>query len=313
MDFSLSIFPLSGPPVSLLEDASRTVKNNLAARERLFLGLALLTAIAGAAIIGLHPWASVVSIPVAIAAAAAATAAAFLCGSLGLGFGALLMPALILLGIEPRVAVASSLIAQLVSVPLGGASHASFGHVRARILAPLLCAGFLGTLAGVEFSISIGEFLLTILIGASTIVMGLLVLTRNVLEVGAGRADERAVRWQALVVIGLVAGFAASAFGTGWGPVGVSLLLLAGIAPKLAVGSSVTARAPIALSATLAYFFLAGPQRIVEAGILVPIVAGGMFGILFGSSAARRSGDRRLHQAVGLAIVILGLLVFFAV
>lgn len=310
MDFSLFIFPLSGPPVSLLEDASRTVEDNLAGRERLLLGLALLTAIAAAAMIGMHPWVSEISIPAAFAAAAVA---AFLCGSLGLGFGAVLMPALLLLGIEPRVAVASSLIAQLVTVPLGGASHASFGHVRVRIVAPLLGAGFLGTFAGAQFSISIGEFLLTILIAVSTIVMGILVLTRVVFEVGAGRKDERAVRWQALVVIGLVAGFAASAFGTGWGPVGVSLLLLAGIAPKLAVGSSVTARAPIALSATLAYFSLAGPQRVVELGVLVPIVAGGVLGILLGSVAARRLGDRRLRQAVGFVIVTLGLLVFLKV
>lgn len=244
---------------------------------------------------------------------AAVAAAAFLCGSLGLGLGAVLMPALILLGIEPRVAVASSLIAQLVTVPLGGASHASFGHVRARIVAPLMGAGFLGTFAGAQFSISIGQFLLTILTAVSTIVIGILVLTRTVLEIGAGRKDERAVRWQAFVVIGLVAGFAASAFGTGWGPVGVSLLLLAGIAPKLAVGSSVTARAPIALSATpatLAYFSLVGPQRVVELGILVPIVGGGVLGILLGSVAVRRLGDRRLHQAVGFVIVTLGLLVF---
>ncbi len=304
------LIPLSARPVSLSEDASRTVEDRLAARERLLLGLALLTAVAAAAIVGMQPWVSKTSIPVALAAAAAA---AFLCGSLGLGFGALLMPALLLLGIEPRVAVASSLIAQLVTVPLGGASHASFGHVRARIVVPLMGAGLLGTFAGAQFSISIGQFLLTILIAASTIVMGILVLTRGVLEVGAGRKEGRAVRWQALVAIGLVAGFAASAFGTGWGPVGVSLLLLAGIAPKLAVGSSVTARAPIALSATLAYFSLAGPQRVVELGILVPIVAGGVLGILLGSVAARRLGDRRLRQAVGLVIVTLGLLVFFKV
>lgn len=304
------VITLSARPVSFSEAASRTVEEKLAARERLLLGLALLTAIAAAAIIGMHPRVSEMSIPAAFAAAAAA---AFLCGSLGLGFGALLMPALILLGIEPRVAVASSLIAQLVTVPMGGASHASFGHVRARIVAPLLGSGFLGTFAGAQFSISIGEFLLAILIAVSTIVMGILVLTRGVLEVGAGRRDERAVRWHALVVIGLVAGFAASAFGTGWGPVGVSLLLLAGIAPKLAVGSSVTARAPIALSATLAYFSLAGPQRVVELGILIPIVAGGVLGILFGSVAARHLGDRRLRRAVGFAIVTLGLLVFFKV
>ncbi|MGQ0796712.1 MAG: sulfite exporter TauE/SafE family protein, partial [Methanobacteriota archaeon] len=219
-------------------------------------------------------------------------------------------PALLLLGVDPRVAVASSLISQLVVVPLGGVSHASLGHVRAGVVAPLLGAGVAGTFLGAQFSVSVDEPLLALLIAGSTIVMGILVLARSSLERDAGAHPERTVRTTAIVGIGLVAGFAAAAFGTGWGPVGVSLLLLAGLLPKVAVGSSVIARGPLALSATLAYVAIAGPQEVVEVDVLLPIVAGGVVGILAGSLVTRRLADRWLRPAVGLAIVALGFLVF---
>lgn len=288
-----------------------TVADRLAVRERWLLATAVVAAVSSLAVLGLVP--PTTSVPVQ-AALAAAAAAAFLCGSLGLGFGAFLVPALLLLDVEPRVAVASSLISQLVVVPLGGASHASFGHVRARVVTPLLAAGILGTALGAQFSISIDAVLLAILIAGSTILMGILVLVRGAIErEAASLREDGSLGWPVIVGIGLIAGFAAAAFGTGWGPVGVSLLLLAGTLPKLAIGSSVTARGPIALSATLAYLVIAGPQQIVELDVLLPIVAGGAFGILAGSVVTRRLPDRRLRQAVGAAIVVLGLLVLFKV
>ncbi len=248
-----------------------------------------------------------------MAALAAAAAAAFLCGSLGLGFGAILVPALLLLAIEPRVAVASSLMSQVLVMPLGSASHASFGHVRVRIVAPLLATGVLGAFAGAQFAISIPALQLTLLIAATTILMGILVLTRPALETQAEPSENGFLGWAGLLGIGLLAGFAASAFGTGWGPVGVSLLLLVGTAPRLAVGASVTARAPIALSATAAYLLLAGPQQVVAPAVLLPIIAGGIVGVLLGSVVARRLGDSRLRYVIGIAIVVLGLLVFLKV
>ncbi len=238
----------------------------------------------------------------------AALAAAFLMGSLGSGFGALLVPSLILLQIEPRVAVASSLISQVVVVPLGGTSHASLGHVRTRIVAPLLAAGILGTLLGAQFSVSISDFLLKILIAVSTAVMGILVLILGNLDRNSELKDENGLPRRGLLLVGLVAGFAASAFGTGWGPVGVSLLLLMGMVPRLAIGSSLTARAPVALSATIAYLLLGSPQRVVELNVLAPILAGGALGVLAGSAVTRRVDDRWLRQAFGVVIVALSIL-----
>lgn len=282
----------------------------VAARERWFLGAAIVAATAAVIGLGLVPG---TTHAVSFAALAIAAASAFLCGALGLGFGAFLVPALLLLEVEPRLAVASSLIAQTAVVPLGSLSHASFGHVRARVVAPLVAAGIVGTFVGARFSLSMDDLVLAVLIGASTVLMGILVLIRGLIERGAHPREEAAISWQALAGIGLAAGFAAAAFGTGWGPVGVSLLILAGLLPKLAIGSSVTARAPIALSAAFAYVVLAGPQRVLELPVLLPVVAGGVFGILTGSVVTRRLGNGRLRHVVGLAIIALGLVVFLKV
>lgn len=289
--------------------AASTVYDGAVARERILIRMALVSGVGAALALSFLPGEA--SFPVQAALAAAAVAA-FLCGSLGLGFGALLVPALILLDVDPRVAVASSLISQLVIVPIGGLSHASFGHVRARVVAPLLAAGFVGTVAGAQFSLRISESLLMSFIAISTVLMGALLLAREIPEARWSKVHDH-VPWATFLFIGLIAGFTAAAFGTGWGPVGVSLLLLLGTTPKLAIGSSVTARAPIALSATVSYLLLAGPQKVVELAVLLPIIAGGIFGILVGSVATRRLRDAHLHRAVGAAVIALGLLVLLKV
>ncbi len=292
-----------------VEAIDAAIADELAVRKRLLLGVAVASAVGAAVLLGIVPLNPRVLVFGSLASAAAA---AFLCGSIGLGFGAFLVPALILLDVDARIAVASSLISQFIVVPLGGVSHASFGHVRGRIVAPLLGAGVAGTFLGAQFSLAIDATLLAVLIALSTVLMGVLVVARNSPETKVV-AVERVVRSEAVVAIGLIAGFAAAAFGTGWGPVGVCLLLLIGIAPKLAIGSSVIARAPLAFSAIIAYVVIAGPQEIVDVDVLLPIVAGGIVGILAGSLVTRRLRDRWLRRFVGVGIVALGLLVFLKV
>jgi hypothetical protein len=292
------------------EPTARIYEGTFVARERALLLSVALVALAAALYLGVFPRPTGMLVSAALAAAASA---AFLCGSLGLGFGAILVPALILLGVDVRVAVASSLISQLLVVPLGSASHASFGHVRARVVLPLLAAGAAGAFTGAWFSIHLEAFALTILIAASTVAMGVLVIARGVPDARALRGDGAVGRPHVLASIGFVAGFAAAAFGTGWGPVGMALLLLAGVTPRLAVGSSVTARAPIALFAVSSYVGLAGSQNVVELPVLVPILLGGVLGILPGAVVARRMDGRRLAQLFGVTVAILGLLVLLRV
>src|SRR5258706_10931627 len=63
------------------------------------------------------------------AAALVAAAAGLSATSIGV-FGGVLVPGLLLLGIEPRVAAPLSLLLQVIVIPLGATSHAAIGNVQ---------------------------------------------------------------------------------------------------------------------------------------------------------------------------------------
>jgi len=60
----------------------------------------------------------------------------------GIGvFGGVLVPGLLLLGVEPRVAAPLSLLLQVIVIPLGATSHAAIGNVQRSIAVPLIVGG----------------------------------------------------------------------------------------------------------------------------------------------------------------------------
>lgn len=237
--------------------------------------------------------------------------AAFLAGSLGLGFGAVLVPALILLGHSPALAVQSSLILQAFVIPVGGLSHLKQGNVRTGIFVPLVALGIVGTVVGALVSVRLAESLHTALIGGTTLVMGLLVLRKRLTpyEVDGGEENAGGKRIMLIAGIGALAGFASGALGTGWGPIGVSLLILAGILPRFAIGSSVLSRALIALSGSATYFILRG----IQVETFLPLVIGGLVAVVPGTLTTRKLEQRLLKKTVGLATIILGVLTFLKV
>src|SRR5207245_1951221 len=62
--------------------------------------------------------------------------------------GSILVPGLLLLGVEPRVAAPLSLLLQVIVIPLGATSHAAVGNVQRSIALPLIVGGVIGSVTG---------------------------------------------------------------------------------------------------------------------------------------------------------------------
>jgi len=237
-------------------------------------------------------------------------AAGYIVGGLGLAWGAILVPSLLLMDVNPTVAAQSSLLLQILVVPLGGLSHYRLGNVDKRIFTPLLITGILGAFLGAFTSARLPESWLKLLIGLTTLGMGLLVLSKSLLVNGGnGQEEYREVSMIHTGLIGVAAGFAAGAFGTGWGPIGVSALILAGAIPRQAIGSSLLARSFIAVAGSAAYFAVG----IFQPNVLLPLLLGGGIAVVLGALSNKKLDSGFTKTVTGVAVLVLGLLTILKV
>jgi uncharacterized membrane protein YfcA len=228
-------------------------------------------------------------------------------GTSAAGWGALSVPLLILLGVDPLVAVSSSLLASILLSLFGGVTHWRYDRSRVRGLPSLLVGGMGGAFVGSLVSPTLSGPVLKLLIGVTTLIMGLLTLLR---QNGLGPRDPgdlKAVKWEkkhmAFFGIGAVAGLSAGAFGTGWGPIGVTLLLWAGIPPHTVIGSSLMSRTLVAATASSSYLL---QSDLLRWEILLPLFLSGAGGVWLGVRTSNGLPPGRLRKFLGGVVTLLG-------
>ena len=190
--------------------------------------------------------------PFLVAAALLAAAAGLSATSVGI-HGGLLVPGLFLLGVEPRVAAPVSLLLQVLSIPVGAASHAAVGHVQRSITGPLTMGGVVGSVNSALLASSIPADLVTRAVAFVVILVGVIVLATLRAGYAAGYVDHEEIHPARIGGVGAVAGLASGIPGVGWGPVGVTLLIVSRIDPRHAIGSSLVGRAVMAVAAVATY------------------------------------------------------------
>lgn len=228
-------------------------------------------------------------------------------GASAAGWGALSVPLLILLGVEPLVAISSSLLASILLSLLGGMSHWRYDPSRVTGLPALLLGGVGGAFVGSLVSPTLPGPILKLLIGVTTLTMGLLTLVR---QNGCGLEDPidlKAEKWKqkrpAIFGIGAVAGASAGAFGTGWGPIGVTLLIWAGIPPHTVIGSSLMCRTLVAGTASISYLL---GSDLFRWEVFLPLFLSGAGGVLLGVRTSNGLSPRRLRKFLGGVVSLLG-------
>ncbi len=225
------------------------------------------------------------------AAAGVAAAAGLSATSIGV-FGGVLVPGLLLLGIEPRVAAPLSLALQVLVIPIGATSHAALGHVRRGITVPLVVGGVIGSASGALLSSTVPAEIVGRAVAVVIILVGVIVLAMpragcTADDVGAGE-----IRPLRIGGIGTVAGFASGISGAGWGPIGVKLLILSRIDPRHAIGSSLVGRVAMAVAALATYALSAAAGRGGELDLR-------LFTVLLATSAAAMTPGAVLMARIG--------------
>jgi hypothetical protein len=238
---------------------------------------------------------------VAVASGLAAT-------SIGV-YGGVLVPGLLLLGVDPRFAAAASLFLQVLVIPLGAGAHYRLGNISRRVALPLIVGGMAGAFIGPFFAVSLPGDAIARLVAAMIVVVGVIVLaTLRWGGLGAVRApdDVPTVR---IGGAGLLAGFSSGISGAGWGPIGVKLLILLRIEPKAAIGSSLVGRTFMATAAVAAYIIGARALHdvTIDWWLLVLLFAGSVAAMVPGAFLVTRLGRERATVLITLLSISLAL------
>jgi uncharacterized membrane protein YfcA len=238
---------------------------------------------------------------VAMAAGLAAT-------SIGV-YGGVLVPGLLLLGVDPRFAAAASLFLQVLVIPLGVGAHHRLGNVTRSIALPLIIGGMAGAFLGPFFAAALPSDVIARLVSAMIVFVGVIVLaTLKWGGLGGVRAEDD-VPTARIAGVGGVAGFSSGISGAGWGPIGVKLLILLRIEPKSAIGSSLLGRVFMAIAAVIGYLITATALEGVETDLflLVVLFFGSVITLIPGAFMVSRLGRETATVFITLLSISLAL------
>jgi hypothetical protein len=204
-----------------------------------------------------------------------AAASGFAATSIGV-YGGVLVPGLLLMGVDPRFAAAASLFLQVLVIPLGAGAHMRLGNVTRHVAVPLIAGGVAGAFLGPFCAAALPKAAMARTVAGVIVLVGLLVLATLRWGGLTGSVPTERISRTKIGSVGLVAGFASGVSGAGWGPIGVKLLLLLRIEPRHAIGSSLLGRVFMSASAVVAYLISAQAFQGIEPDLwlLVPLFAG---------------------------------------
>lgn len=246
--------------------------------------------------------------PVIVLGTLVAAAAGLASTAIGV-YGGVLVPGLLLLGVDARFAAAASLFLQLLVIPLGAGAHYRMGNFDRTIARPLIIGGVVGAFMGPFFATALPKDVIARLVAALIVGVGVVVLaTLRWTGLGEVRAPADVPAAQ-VGGIGLAAGFSSGISGAGWGPIGVKLLILSRLEPRLAIGSSLFGRVFMAGAAVTGYLLSASAFEGVRPDywLLIPLFAGSVVAMMPGAALVSRLGRERATVAITLLSIALAL------
>jgi len=226
--------------------------------------------------------------------------AGFASGMLGIGGGIIIVPSLILIGVDPHVAIATSLVAIIIVTLSGSATHRRLGHVKPRVAAMLGVPAILGTQVGAIASINTHTDTIKLIYGIFLLILAYRFLhTRKPLRAGRPRSDPMVI-----ITFGFLVGVLAAFLGIGGGIVMVLFMsIYMGIDIRHAVGTSSAVIVVISIAATAQYVHQGVPD--IAAGMAIG-VAGAVTAIIGARATISISRDN-LRRVFGVLLLIIGL------
>jgi uncharacterized membrane protein YfcA len=226
-------------------------------------------------------------------------------GALGMGFGLTSSTLLLTLGASAAVASAAVHAAEIGTTLASGASHWHAENIDKDVLIRLAIPGGVGALLGATFLSSIDLSSSKIFISTLLLLLGFLLLYRNLFQTPAPQAAGPDNNPRFLTFLGFSGGFVDAAGGGGWGPVVTpTLMTTTNMTPRKIIGTVSAAEFIVAVSASLGFLL-----NINKLDINWSIVGGlALGGVLMAPIAARivsKLPRKQLAILVGVAVIVI--------
>ena len=253
---------------------------------------------------------------------------AFLCeyidSSLGMGYGTILSPILIILGFDPVVAIPAVLLSQACGGFAASVFHHQFKNVSfhpdskdLKIVFIISGFGILATILAALIAINIPKILLKTYIGILVLVMGMVILSNRKFNFS----------WRKMIGIGVLSSFNKGISGGGFGPVVTAGQIMAGQKFKAAIGATTLAEAPICIASFFTYLIARTVTEIklpiMDMGVkeflsimfspkmfqwelLLALFLGSVFVAPFGAFTTKKLNEKYIHIILGVLIITLG-------
>ncbi len=223
--------------------------------------------------------------------------------SIGMGYGTLLTPVLLILGFDSHQVVPAVLVSQLAGDFLSAFFHHQFKNVdlsigsrHLRVAGALATLSLMGSAIAVVISSVLSALFLTVYIGILLAVAGVIVLT--------ARNKKYGFSWPRLLCLGSLASFNKGISGGGYGPLVTSGQILAGIEVKNAIGIISLAEGVSCIVALLMYSLIG---RNIDWLFSVPLSIGVALSTPLAALVVKKIGNIKLKLILGVSTLLLGL------
>jgi uncharacterized membrane protein YfcA len=231
--------------------------------------------------------------------------AGFLLASTGT-IGPFLLPALLLLGLPTGLSRGTTLVGELLITVTALVGHRKVGNLDKRVILAFLPGATVVAL-GAGLSVQVPVPLMNLLIGIFEIIIGAALIYQCVRSAKDERFKPLFGRRMIgkLVIIAIVAGFTKGFLGAGWGPIGVGLFIVAGIDPRLAIGSSLVIRLLLDVVGGVTYAYM----NLVDVNAVIILALTGCLGSLVAARVTVLIPKKPFTVFLGAVIMLLGALV----
>jgi len=238
--------------------------------------------------------------------------------SIGMGYGIMLAPLLLIIGFSPLYVVPAILFSHIVGGGVGSIFHQRLGNIKlgfsragaapekakkgrlastdTRVIVVLAVFGVIGVLLGTFTAISIPATALEIYIGVTVLLIGIMVLFY--------RGRKRGFSWKGLTAMGLVGGFNKGISGGTFAMIATGGQIVVGREARSALGSTTVAVTIISAAGFLSYLFMGTDINwVLVAAVSIGSAAAAPFAVL----TVKKLSVMKLELAVGLTTTILGI------
>jgi uncharacterized membrane protein YfcA len=226
---------------------------------------------------------------------------------LGMGYGTILTPTLLMMGYKVEDIVPTVLLSELLSGFTAAFFHNEAKNVelyfRGKDFTPaaILTGGsIIGAASGVFLSINLPKDVLSIIVGCIILLSGMFVvlLSRKIVEYS----------WWKMVILSTVASFNKAMSGGGYGPLVTSGQIISGVQGKAAVGITSFAEAFTCLLATTLFLLKGG---FINYTLFIPMCTGALLSVPFSVFAISKAKEDHLKIVIGLVTIALGALTIY--